>query len=73
MDGTEKGIAIAAGGTGFDSQSGRIGHSIATAVAFLCRPDAKQQRWTPSLVTRFVRNTASILKIRDFSVYLIFI
>ena len=33
-----------AGDPGFDSQAGQIGHSVATAATFLCRPGSKSRR-----------------------------
>ena len=54
---SSQGIAIGAGGLGFDS---RVGHSFATAATFLCCPAAEID---PSALSTPRRNTARIMKI----------
>ena len=46
-----KHIHIDAGGLGFDSRAGQIGHSDVSSE--LCCPGAEPRRWSPALVTRF--------------------
>ena len=52
-------IAIGAGGLGFDSRVGLIGHSVASGLPPLRRffgavlPGPKPRKWVPVLVARF--------------------
>ena len=55
-------IAFDAGGLGFDSRAGQIGHSVVNGsppkkscdiFSELCCPGTKPRRWISALVTRF--------------------